>query len=115
MAFGDRAFEKAVKTTSDGRMLFRPNGKLGRGYIIPSDEAYERLRRVYSYRLMFTCVFPVLFVSFVSDYIRLFTDNFGLSFAISVCVLLIVLAVFEFVWLRIQFRRQNLQRADEKS
>jgi hypothetical protein len=33
------------KTAQDGRKLFYPWGAMGRGYAIPSDEDYERLRR----------------------------------------------------------------------
>ena len=33
------------KTARDGRKLFYPWGAMGRGYAVPSDEDYERLRR----------------------------------------------------------------------
>jgi hypothetical protein len=41
------------KTTEDGRRLFYPWGVLGRGYVIPSAEAYGRLhRRITIYQIV---------------------------------------------------------------
>jgi hypothetical protein len=41
------------KTAQDGRKVFFPSGAMGRGYAIPSDEAYERLsRRIKIYHIV---------------------------------------------------------------
>lgn len=45
MGLLDALCEGSFVRSADGRMLFFPWGAVGRGYAIPSDEAYRRLRR----------------------------------------------------------------------
>ena len=45
MGYFDALTSSSFKTTEDGRRLFFPWGTLGRGYAIPSEEEFERLRR----------------------------------------------------------------------
>lgn len=41
--------ENAFKTTADGKRLFFPNGVLGKGYVVDSEETYQRLRSYYKW------------------------------------------------------------------
>ncbi len=45
MGYFDGLTSGSFKTAQDGRRLFFPWGYLGRGYVIPSDDTAERLRR----------------------------------------------------------------------
>ncbi len=45
MGYFDALTSSSFKTTKDGHRLFFPWGTIGRGYIIPTEEEYERLRR----------------------------------------------------------------------
>lgn len=45
MGYFDALTSSSFKTTADGRRLFFPWGTLGRGYAIPSEEEFARLRR----------------------------------------------------------------------
>jgi hypothetical protein len=45
MGYFDALASSSFKTTEDGRRLFFPWGTLGRGYAIPSEAEFERLRR----------------------------------------------------------------------
>jgi hypothetical protein len=45
MGYFDGLTSGSFKTTPDGRRLFYPWGYLGRGYVLPSDDTADRLRR----------------------------------------------------------------------
>ncbi len=45
MGYFDALTSSSFKTTEDGQQLFFPWGILGRGYNIPSEQEFERLRR----------------------------------------------------------------------
>jgi hypothetical protein len=45
MGYFDALTSSYFKTGQDGRKLFFPWGVIGRGYVIPSEEHYERLRK----------------------------------------------------------------------
>lgn len=45
MGYFDALTSSSFKTTEDGRGLFFPWGTLGRGYAIPTEEDFKRLRR----------------------------------------------------------------------
>jgi hypothetical protein len=46
MGYFDAVSRSSFKTASDGRRLFFPWGTLGRGYIIESEQEFERLQRL---------------------------------------------------------------------
>ena len=39
-------YDGVFKTDDDGNALFFPNGVMGKGYIIPSEEKKEKLRKL---------------------------------------------------------------------
>jgi hypothetical protein len=41
----DALTNSSFKTTKDGRRFFFPWGVLGRGYLIPNEQDFDRLRR----------------------------------------------------------------------
>jgi hypothetical protein len=45
MGYFDALTSSAFKTTADGGRLFFPYGIIGRGYVLPSEHAYQRLQR----------------------------------------------------------------------
>jgi hypothetical protein len=45
MGYFDALTSSYFKTGQDGRKLFFPWGVIGRGYVVPSEEHYERLRK----------------------------------------------------------------------
>jgi hypothetical protein len=45
MGYFDALTSGAFKTNPDGRRLFFPYGVIGRGYVLPSEEHYQRLYR----------------------------------------------------------------------
>jgi hypothetical protein len=51
------------KTAADGGRLFFPWGAFGRGYVIPTEEDFERLRRRMKYALIVPL--PIFFVAFI--------------------------------------------------
>ena len=60
MGYLDAVASRAVKRTDDGRRLFFPWGPLGRGYVVPSEEDFDRLRRnVKTYLLICLLLGPV--------------------------------------------------------
>src|SRR5262245_59509491 len=46
MGYFDALTSGSFKTTPDGRRLFFPWGALGRGYVVPTEQYYERLHRL---------------------------------------------------------------------
>ena len=44
MGYFDALTSSSFKTAEDGRKLFFPWGTVGRGYVIPSEDEFERLR-----------------------------------------------------------------------
>lgn len=57
MGYFDALTSSSFKTTKDGRRLFFPWGTLGRGYLIPTEEEYEKLRR--KVKLYFIICLPI--------------------------------------------------------
>jgi len=45
MSFLDAIIASSLRRASDGKVIFFPYGVLGRGFVVPSDEEYAKLRR----------------------------------------------------------------------
>ena len=98
MGYFDALTSSSFKTTEDGRWLFFPYGTLGRGYAIPSEEEYERLRRhVKAYMVV---SLPLIVIA----------GNWKGS--LGGAAILPVLIVPYILWAQFQCRR--LHRTDEK-
>jgi hypothetical protein len=67
MAYFDPLISGSFKTASDGRRLFFPWGIYGRGYVIPSEEEYERLRHKLRIFLLL-CASSTILVSNILSY-----------------------------------------------
>ena len=61
MGFFDAIARNQFKTAKDGRQLYFPWGYMGRGYIIPSEKHYQRLRK--NVKISIACIFIYLLVS----------------------------------------------------
>jgi hypothetical protein len=59
MGYFDALTSGAFKTARDGRRLFFPWGAFGRGYIIPTEQDYERLRRQIKVYMIVTLVLVI--------------------------------------------------------
>ena len=57
MGYFDRLTSSYFRTGKDGRRLFYPRGAMGRGYVVPSEDEYQRLHRIAK---IFTAAFHVL-------------------------------------------------------
>ena len=98
MGYFDALTSSSFKITPDGRRLFFPWGTLGRGYAIPSEKDFERLRRhVKAYMVISLplIILAVIWQGFLGG-----------------AVILLPLMVPYGVWARYQCRR--LQGTDEK-
>jgi len=60
MGYFDALTSSSFKTTKDGRKLFFPWGTLGRGYLIPTEEEYEKLRR--KVKVYFIISLPIIII-----------------------------------------------------
>jgi hypothetical protein len=61
MSYFDRLNSVYFKTARDGRKLYFPWGLWGRGYVVPSEQDYERLRRQLKtfWAVYFALIIPV--------------------------------------------------------
>lgn len=102
MGYFDALASGAFKTTEDGRQLFFPWGILGRGYLIPSEEEADRLRRAMDSYLKITLllVLPVALAVFT-----------WLGFW-STAILVVAVIVPSIFWMRRQCR--DLQPSEER-
>lgn len=55
MGFLDSIADRHFKTSQDGRILYFPNWPFGRGYIVPSEAKFQRLRR--QVNISYKCIF----------------------------------------------------------
>lgn len=90
------AFKSMVRTNSDGQKIFYPNGKLGAGYIIPSDEVYKRIRNGYIALSVATIVLAIL------DVILMIVLN--LNIYAGIIGLIIIYLVIYYTWVHAQTR-----------
>jgi hypothetical protein len=98
MGYFDALTSGAFKTANDGRRLFFPWGVLGRGYIIPSEQDYERLRRQIKTYMIVTLVL-IIGASALQTYL-------------AAGVITALLIVFYLVWAR--FLLRGLQPSYER-
>jgi len=61
MGYFDSLTTSSFKTTEDGRKLFFPWGTVGRGYIVPTEDEYQKLRRTVKIYLMAS--FPIIILA----------------------------------------------------
>ncbi len=77
--------ENLFKTTTDGKRIFFPNGVLGKGFVVDSDETYQRLRAYYKWRFLFVffaaAILPKLFTWYG---VFLAVVLFGLAYRFSI-------------------------------
>jgi hypothetical protein len=98
MGYFDALTSSSFKTAPDGSQVFFPWGVMGRGYVIPSQQDYERLRQQLK---TYMIVIMVLIIGTVASqqYIAAFVVAAGLI-------------IFHQMWIRYQLR--GLQRSDER-
>lgn len=96
------------KTGADGRKLFYPLGALGRGYIIPSDEAYERLHRWHRTYMMVSMT--LIIGAGIMGILIMGTAS--LSLAYLVIAMTAVSMVLHMAWGR--SLRRGLERSEER-
>jgi hypothetical protein len=63
MGYFDALTSASFKTTPDGRKLFYPWGFLSRGYVVPTDDEFDTLRR--TYKTVWIVIFILVFVTVV--------------------------------------------------
>ncbi len=106
----ERRINVPFKITKDGRKLFFPYGSLGRGYLIPSDQEYQRLRR--GQRLWLKIGVPLTVpVGIVAHH---FTEFLTGSFRIGLIMLVVFSLLFCVpfaVWNWKQYR--NMEQTDD--
>jgi hypothetical protein len=116
MGYFDALTSAAFKTKADGQKLFYPYGYLGRGYLIPSETEFERLRGSYKKIWIITFILAMLTVVVISI-LSSTADSSILVLAISFITLLLSAFLIAFligyvIWARVQCR--GLQRSTEK-
>jgi hypothetical protein len=92
MGYFDALTNGSFKTAKDGRRLFFPWGVMGRGYLIPTEQDYERLRRKVKIYLVLS-MFLILLV------------GFAFKFMVSISIVLLSLIIIPYVlWAHAQCR-----------
>jgi hypothetical protein len=104
MRLFDRAIERLFRTTEDGQELFYPWGSWGRGYIIPSDKDYQRLRRGITLWLNLGMPLLVIFMSSIIHYTERVTDSLWTGIISGALVAISVEASHQ-AWVRTHCRR----------
>lgn len=98
MGYFDALTSGYFKTAPDGRKLFFPWGVWGRGYVVASEQDYERLRRqVKAY--MVVALVPIIVTAALRAYV-------------GALVIAMLLVVFYLVWMR--FLLRGLLPSDER-
>ena len=68
MGYLDRSIKATFKKEGDGRLLFFPWGALARGYVITSDDDFERMRslfKVFSLALLFSLAVSIALAFYI--------------------------------------------------
>jgi Ca2+/Na+ antiporter len=98
MGYFDALTSSCFETAQDGRKLFFPWGVWGRGYVVASEQDYERLRRqVKAY--MVVALVPIIVTAALRAYV-------------GALVIAMLLVVFYLVWMR--FLLRGLLPSDER-
>ena len=98
MGYFDALTSSSFKTAPDGSHVFFPWGVMGRGYVIPSQQDYERLRQQLK---TYMIVIMALIIGTVAS------QQYIAAFAVAAALM-----VFYLIWIRYQLR--GLQRSDER-
>ena len=101
MAYIDRVMADRFEVTIDGRKLFFPWGRLFHGYIVPSAEQYDRLKR--EWRMWVKFGWPLWVVYLPGGLIEFSTGSHWKASAV-VCSLCVLYFVSYSLWVRIQCR-----------
>jgi hypothetical protein len=64
----DALTEGSFRTTQDGRRVFFPWGPWGRGYVVPSEEQYQRLHQKLK-TFMMAAIIPVIGLAIMTRYV----------------------------------------------
>lgn len=98
MGYFDAFINSLVKTGKDGRKIFYPWGIMGRGYILPSEEDFLRIRKN-------------LIIYFITCFLIMILPAPWLN-TIEVAVLAFVLLIPYVIWVYINFH--GMEQAAEK-
>ena len=79
MGYLDAVTSSCLRTGKDGRRLFYPWGPMGRGYVVPTEDEFERLRRI---ARISTAAFLVLVIVSAALQMYLATVVIGAGFAL---------------------------------
>ncbi len=90
--FAYRINKMVFRTTPAGQKLFYPNGLVGQGYILPTDQIYQRILRGYIAICIIAVILAILGVLLFIIYHNL----------VGLAGLLVVFMVGYMVWVRIQ-------------
>lgn len=91
MGYLDAVTSSYLRTGKDGRRLFYPWGAMGRGYVVPTEDEFEGLRRI---ARIGTAAFLVLVIASAALQMYLATLVIGAGFAL-----------FQVIWTRGLVRR----------
>ena len=91
MGYLDAVTSSYLRTGKDGRRLFYPWGAMGRGYVVPTEDEFERLHRIAK---IFTAAFLVLVIV-----------PAALQMPAATVVIAAVVALFYSLWARGLVRR----------
>ena len=64
MGYFDALTTSSFKTTDDGRRFFFPYGIIGRGFIIPTEDEYHKMRRTVKIYMMISLSFVIIATRF---------------------------------------------------
>lgn len=98
MGYFDALASGSFKTTEDGRKLFFPAGAFGRGYVVPSEGEFEKLRKGVKIYLIVALLLIICLVPFAG--------------ALTGVVLVPVLIAPYALWAYMQCR--HMERTDER-
>jgi len=98
MGYYDTIASSAFKMTRDGRMAFYPWGRLGKGYVAPSEAQYRKLRRAVTW--FYIAMLPLGLLAAAAGHWVLFIP-----------LLVVVIPVY---WIIVRFLTRGMPRTDEK-
>jgi len=111
MGYVNDAMKEHFKSTKEGRKLFFPWGPRVHGYIVPSEELYERLRRGQRLWVNWGAPSGVFTLFVIHYYVESVTGSFWKGF-MTFCVVATLIAASHFVWVR--FRCAGLAKTYER-
>jgi hypothetical protein len=91
MGYFDSIANSAFKTKDDGQRLFYPWGTISHGYVIPSEEEYEKLLRDYKYVSLIAILIGIVAIIYLQNFL-------------SIIAFMVVFIVAYMLWVRIRCR-----------